>query len=335
MGFSMKRNTILFCILTGLLIVLMGISISKGSISVEFREIFAMLTGGEVEEVHRKIIMDIRMPRVVAAVFLGGGLALSGYMLQTFFHNTIAGPFVLGISSGAKFLVAVLMVYSVRLGFYVNSVAMILAALCGSLLVTLFVLMVSAKVKQMSILIVCGVMVGYICSSVTELIISLADDANIVNLHNWAMGSFSAMDWKDVAYYVPVMSAGFVISFILAKRMEAYAYGAEYAASLGMNLKVFRMVLILVSSVLSATVTAFAGPISFVGIAVPHMMRELFRTDRPIIVIPASFIGGGIFCLFSDLLARCLVAPTELSISTITAIFGAPVVIMMLIRKKR
>ena len=331
----MKKRVVLFSVLTILLIVLVVANICIGSIRVPFSDVLKVITGQGQNLNSYKIIAMIRVPRTLAALLLGGGLALSGYMLQTFFHNPIAGPFVLGISSGAKLLVAILMVTSVQIGFYMNSVLMIIAALIGSIIVTFFVLVVSTKVKQMSILIVCGVMVGYICSAITELIISLADDANIVNLHNWSLGTFSGTDWQDIMYIFPIITASVLISILLSKKMEGYSFGEEYAISLGINVKVFRVCLILLSSILSATVTAFAGPVSFVGIAVPHVMRELFKTDKPIVIIPASFIGGAVFCLFSDLLARMVVAPAELSISTMTAIFGAPVVITMLIKRKR
>lgn len=331
----MKRRITCFGILVAGLVLLVLLNIRIGSIEVSASEIINIMFGGAATSQNSTIILQIRLPRIVASLMLGGGLALAGYMLQTFFHNPIAGPFVLGISSGAKLIVALLMVCSIRFAFYVSSVHMIIAAFFGALLVTGFVLFVSAKVKNMAILIVCGVMVGYICSAVTELVISFADDSNIVNLHNWSMGSFSAISWSDVSVFAPIILLCLVLSALLTKNMEAYFFGEDYAKSLGVNVRFFRIALILVSSVLSATVTAFAGPISFVGIAVPHIARVLFKTDKPIVIVPASFLGGAIFCLFSDLLARCLFAPRELSISTVTAILGAPVVIVMLLKRKK
>ncbi|MCQ2521616.1 MAG: iron ABC transporter permease [Lachnospiraceae bacterium] len=329
----MKKKAGIFFLLTILLLLLVLANICIGSIKIPLQDVFHILSVKESDA--GKIILQIRLPRTIAALFLGGGLALSGYLLQTFFHNPIAGPFVLGISSGAKLVVALLMVYAAQAGIYLGSGMMIFAALVGALLVTVFVLLVSSKIRNMSILIVCGVMVGYICSAITEFVISKADDANIVNLHSWSMGSFSGTDWQDIYVIVPAVLIGLVVAFVLSKRMEAYLFGEEYAVSLGIHVKAFRVVLILLSSILSAVVTAFAGPVSFVGIAVPHIMREVFQSDRPLIIIPASFLGGGIFCLLSDLLARTLVAPAELSISTVTAVFGAPVVIVMLFKRKQ
>ena len=198
-----------------------------------------------------------------------------------------------------------------------------------------WVLVISGKVKNMSLLIVSGVMLGYICSAITELVVAFADDANIVNLHNWSMGSFSGTDWQDIRLMTGIVLIALLLTFLLSKPLNAYQLGEAYAENMGVNLKKFRITVILLSSILSACVTAFAGPVSFVGVAVPHLMKTLFGTAKPIIMIPASFLGGGVFCMFCDLLARNLFAPTELSISTITAIFGSPVVIWIMLHRSR
>lgn len=330
-----KRCTILFGVEILLIILLVIVNIHTGSTDVSLSEALSIIVSGGKGDVTSTIILDIRLPRIIAAFVLGGALALSGYLLQSFFHNPIAGPFVLGISSGAKLVVALLMVAAVEYGMVLSSVSMIVAALFGSLMATVFVILVAKKVHNMSILIVCGVMIGHICSAVTELVVSFASDSNIVNLHTWSLGSFSSVSWSQVYTFVPVVLIGLVAAILLSKGIEAFLYGEQYAFSLGMNVRVFRVLLIGVSSLLSATVTAFAGPISFVGIAVPHIIRSTFRTAKPLVIIVASFLGGGAFCLFCDLLARYLFAPTELSISTITAIFGAPIVISLMMKRKR
>ena len=186
----------------------------------------------------------------------------------------------------------------------------------------------------MSVLVVCGVMIGYICSAVTDFVITFADDANIVNLHNWSMGSFSGMSWESVKVLVLVVFVSLILVFLLAKPIGAYQLGETYARSMGVNIRRFRAELILLSSILSACVTAFAGPISFVGIAVPRLIKGLFGTSRPILIIPGCFLGGAVFCLLCDLIARTVFAPTEVSISSVTAIFGAPVVIAIMVRRK-
>ena len=184
-------------------------------------------------------------------------------------------------------------------------------------------------------LVICGVMIGYICSAITDFVVTFADDSNIVNLHNWSMGSFSGTSWGNVQVCTVVVLISLILAFLMSKPISAYQLGENYAQNMGANIKVFRVSLILLSSILSATVTAFAGPISFVGIAVPHLIKSLMKTAKPILVIPGCFLGGAVFCLFCDLIARTVFAPTELSISSVTAVFGAPIVIYMMVRKQR
>jgi iron complex transport system permease protein len=215
----------------------------------------------------------------------------------------------------------------------VSSGVMIVAAFVGAMISMGFVLLVSGKIRRMSMLVVSGVMIGYICSAVTDFVVTFADDSNIVNLHNWSLGSFSGMTWSNVSVMAVVVGVVLVIVFLMSKPISAYQLGESYAQNLGVNIKAFRVLLILLSSILSACVTAFAGPISFVGIAVPHLVKSLLNTAKPLLVIPACFLGGAVFCLFSDLIARTVFAPTELSISSVTAIFGAPVVIWIMIRR--
>ncbi|MBR5359364.1 MAG: iron ABC transporter permease [Lachnospiraceae bacterium] len=329
-----KKHTLLFICLILAIFALVLINILSGSAGIGAKDVISILLSGDKSSVDGKIIFDIRLPRIIEAIFLGGALALSGYLLQTFFLNPIAGPYISGISSGAKLFVAVLMVFALKIGFAMNSLMLVIAAFIGSLIATGFVLVVSVRVRSMSILIVCGVMVGYICSAITEFIVTFADDSNIVNLHNWSLGTFSAAGWSDAWIYIPVVIAGIIAAVFMSKTIEAYGFGEAYAGSLGINIYGFRVALIIVSSVLSATVTAFAGPVSFVGIAMPHVARNLFKSEKPLVIIPASFLLGSAFCLLCDLLARSMFSPTELSISTVTAVFGAPIVISMMMGRR-
>ena len=329
-----KKNVILYTCLILLILLLSFLSLRIGSTQISANEIWETILHWDTDSVNGTILLNIRFPRMLAAAFLGGALALSGYLLQAFFHNPIAGPFVLGISSGAKLIVAILMVASASAGFGISSMMMVGAAVIGSLIATVFVILAAGKVRSMSILIVCGVMIGYISSAITELLVAFADDSNIVNLHNWSQGSFSGTSWQNVWIFVPVILLGTAAAILMAKGVEAYLYGERYAISVGVNVRRFRILLILISSILSAAVTAFAGPVSFVGIAVPHVVRKIFKSEKPRTVMVGSFLGGAAFSLFSDLIARSLFAPTELSISTITAVFGAPIVISMLLSKK-
>lgn len=333
----MKKNRYkaAFTVLFLLLLLFLAVNICAGSVSIPFGEVLRILGGQRTDVVSADIVLRIRFPRAMAAAILGGGLALSGYLLQTFFHNPIAGPFILGISSGAKLTVALIMVAALRSAFTVSSLAMIVAAFVGAMISMGFVLLMSRLIDKMSMLIVSGVMIGYICTAITDFIVTFADDADIVNLHNWSKGSFSGITWENVAMMSAVVFITFFFIFLMSKPISAYQLGESYAQNMGINIRMFRALLVILSSVLSACVTAFAGPVSFVGIAVPHLVKSLFGTSKPILMIPACFLGGASFCLFCDLLARVLFAPTELSISTVTAVFGAPVVIFIMVHRRK
>ena len=324
-----------FLILIVLLILLLFLNINGGSIRLSAREILAVLGRRSSDATAVSILWNIRLPRILAALLLGGALSVSGFLLQTFFSNPIAGPFVLGISSGAKLVVALVMIFLLGRGITISSLGMVGAAFVGSMISMGFVLAVSKKVNNMSMLVVCGIMIGYICSAITDFFVTFAEDSNIVNLHNWSLGSFSGTSWNSVKIMAVIVLVTLVCVFFLSKPIGAYQIGENYAQNLGVNIKALRVLLILLSSILSACVTAFAGPISFVGIAVPHLIKSLFKTAKPLVIIPAGFLGGAVFCLFCDLIARTVFAPTELSISSVTAVFGAPVVIYIMIRRQQ
>lgn len=322
-----------------ILIILLGIlifwNINSGSIPISLQDVFRIIFLRDGTETAYNIIWEIRLPRILAAVILGGALSVSGFLLQTFFGNPIAGPFVLGISSGAKLIVALTMIFLLGKSIVATSGVMIIAAFTGSMISMGFVLLIAKKVHQMSMLVISGIMIGYICSAVTDFVVTFADDSNIVNLHNWSMGSFSGTTWENVSTMTVVVMTALIITFLMSKPIGAYQLGEGYAQNMGVNIKAFRIALILLSSILSACVTAFAGPISFVGIAVPHLVKSLLKTSKPLLVIPACFLGGAVFCLFCDLIARTVFAPTELSISSVTAVFGAPIVIYIMIHRKK
>ena len=328
----MKNKKIWYVFLTGLLIMLFVLNISLGSVEISVSELVDIIFKGE-EGVHRKIVMNIRLPRALAAILLGGALSVSGYLLQTFFANPIASPFVLGISHGAKMAVAFVMIYFIDNGLKVDSATMIIAAFIGSMISVLFILIISGKVTTVSTLIICGVMIGYICNAITDFLVTFADDSNIVNLHNWSLGSFSGSTMDNVKVLAVAVILGVILSMMISKPIGAYQLGESYAKSLGVNVSLLRVMLVVLSSILSSTVTAFAGPVSFVGIAVPHIVRNMFKTSKASTIIPASFLAGASFCLMCDLIARTVFAPTEMSISTITAVFGAPIVIVIMIKR--
>ena len=331
---SKKRCLTSFILILILLFALFAANILMGSVKVSVHEAVDIILGRSNDALNTNIIKNIRMPRALSAMILGGGLALSGYLLQTFFSNPIVGPFVLGISSGAKLTVALAMIFLLSRGINISGAGMVLSAFIGAMLAMGFVLIISVRVKNMSILVVCGIMTGYICSAITDLVVTFADDSNIVNLHNWSMGSLSGMNWQDVRIMTVMILTCLIAAFLMSKPIGAYRLGEAYAVNMGVNITLLRVLLIIVSSLLAACVTAFAGPISFVGIAVPHLIGSITKTSKPIIMIPGVFLGGAIVTLFCDAIARTLFAPTEVSISSVTAVLLVPVVIMIMIKRK-
>lgn len=326
-----RRLSVGFIALGILLIVFVILNIAIGTEPLSMDRVLDGLFNANSSV--RNIVMNVRMVRIVPAILLGGALALSGFLLQTFFANPIAGPFILGISSGAKLMITITTALFFSRGG-ASSIVQILASFLGAMLSMGFVLAISYKVKRVSMLVICGIMIGYICSAVTEFLLQFIDDSNIIKLHHWTQGGFGNIWWDHVIVIAAVVIPALVLTFLLSKPMGAYQLGETYARNMGVNIRAFRIALILLSGVLSACVTAFAGPISFVGVAVPHLMRRLFKTEKPIVMIPACFLGGATFCLLCDLIARTLVKG-ELSISSVTAIFGAPVVIFVMIRRQK
>ena len=321
-----SREIILFLILCILIAGLMILSLSLGSVSIGSKDIFDILANKTGDEMNMNIIFNIRMPRMIAALLLGGALALSGYLLQTFFNNPIAGPFVLGISSGAKLAVALSMIFILSKGKHISSFTLVTSAFIGAMAAMGFVLLISLRVRNMSILVVCGILTGYICSAITDFTVTFADDSNIVNLHNWSMGSFSGINWDDIRIITVITVICFIAVIFFSKPIGAYRMGEEYARSMGVNIRMLRVMLILLSSFLAASV-------SFVGIAVPHLMKLIFKTTKPLVMIPACFLGGAFITLFCDTIARYILSPTELSVSSVTAVFLVPVVIAMMVKR--
>lgn len=326
------RYAVTFVMLMLLLIVLLYWNVTTGSADITLADVVSVFKG-ESSTVFYNIIYNIRLPRMMAAILLGGALALSGYLMQTFFNNPIVGPFILGVSSGAKLLVALAMIAMLSLGVNLGSWGMVLAAFVGAMMSMGFVLLISLRVKKMSVLVVCGIMIGYICSAITDFVVTFAEDSNIVNLHYWSMGSLSGINWTDIKVMAVLTAICFVIVFCLSKPIGAYRLGEVYATNMGVNIKSLRVALIVLSSLLAACVTAFAGPVSFVGIAVPHLMKMSLKTTKPIVMIPASFLGGAAVTLLCDGIARVLFAPVELSISSVTAVLLVPVVITMMLKR--
>ncbi|MEI3221405.1 MAG: iron ABC transporter permease [Dorea sp.] len=330
-----SRYTVVFLGLLAAFFVIIVLNINTGNVHISVPKILRILFMRDGDAVEYSIIWKIRLPRILMAAILGGALSLSGFLLQTFFSNPIAGPFVLGISSGAKMVVALAMIIFLKHIGHFSSGVLVLAAFIGSLLSTGFILLMSRKIQHMASLLVGGIMIGYICSAITDFVVTFADDSDIVNLHGWSLGSFSGSSWSNIRVAAVIVAVAAIWTFLLSKPIGAYQLGEHYAQSMGVNIQLFRILIILLSSILSACVTAFAGPISFVGIAVPFLTRKAFGTSKPIVIIPGTFFAGAVFCMSCDLIARMALAPVELNISTVTSIVGAPIVIYMMVKREK
>jgi len=328
------RYQIVFLILIVLFVAALILNINTGSVKLSVGRIFQIIFMRDSSDSAYPIIWKIRLPRLLTAAVLGGALSLSGFLLQTFFRNPIAGPFVLGISSGAKMLLAATTIVLSGTMTQIPVSLTVATAFIGSMLSMLFVLIFARKIRSMSALLVIGIMISNICSAVTDFLINFAKEADIVNLTYWSMGTFSGKSWNDLKISSILVIITLIVTFFMSKPIGAYQLGEGYAKSMGINIKVFRVVLIVLSSMLSACVTAFAGPIAFVGIAVPHIAKLMFKTAKPIVMIPGVFLSGAIFCMFCDLVARTVFSPTELTIGTVTAAVGAPVVIWLMLKRK-
>lgn len=309
------------------------INILVGNVNISLDEVMRVLFAGGGDVKSRNIIEGIRLPRAIMTFALGGALAVSGFLLQTYFANPIAGPYILGISSGAKMAVAMSLIFITSGTGYTSNLMLVATAFVGAMAATGFIILISKRVRNMAALLAAGIMIGYICSAITDFLVTFAEDSDIVNLHSWSQGSFSGASMSAAWFSSCLVGIVFVLVMLMSKVLDAFRLGEVYAASVGINVKVCRVLLIVLSSILSACVTAFAGPVSFIGIAVPFLMREVLKSSKPIILIPASFLSGAVFCMVSDLLARMLFAPTEINISAVTSLFGAPIVIFMIIKR--
>lgn len=321
-----SRFIIIFAMMAALTAIFFFITLMTGSVHIPVSHIF---------DSNEPIIYDIRLPRALLSMIIGGALSVSGFLLQTYFKNPIAGPFVLGISSGAKMAVALLLFVSVTFFHGVSSFMMITAAFLGSMLVIFFLIIISRHIEGMSALLIAGIMTGYICNAVCDVLVTFFSDNDIINLHNWTKGSFSGADMSSVKISFVIVIICFILVLCLSKPIEAIMLSESYAFTMGVNVKRLRLFIIIISGILSATAAAFAGPISFVGVAVPFLTAKLLRNTRPLFCIPICFILGALMCLICDLIARTVFAPTELNISTVTSIIGAPVVIFMIITNRK
>jgi iron complex transport system permease protein len=331
-----KRYILVMTLFTIGVFLFLTLNVALGSVNIPLSDTVKIIFGGHsAESAFDSIVVNIRMPRALGALLSGSALAVAGLLLQVFFRNPIVDPFILGISSGATFMVAIAMLGSYLLGAtVVSSLTLSLASFIGAVLVMLVALSVASKVRDIITLLVIGLMTGYITSALSSFLIAFAQSEDIHRFVIWTMGSFSGFRWEHVQWLaiasVPLMAG----SYLMSKQLNAFLLGENYARSMGVNVKVFRYLIIFLSCALAAIVTAFAGPVAFIGLAVPHLARLSLGTSDSRLLIPASILGGAMLISLCDLLSRMLFAPVELPVSATTAIFGAPLVIFFLVKGK-
>ena len=330
-----RRFALVMALFATAMLLLLVLNVALGSVNIPLGDTVRIVLGQGGDDVYQSIIWNIRLPRALGALAGGAVLAVSGLLLQVFFRNPIVGPFILGISSGASFAVALVLLGSYVLGATaVSTLTVSAAAFIGALAVMFVVIAVAGKVRDIITLLVIGLMTGYVASALSSFLIAFAQSEDVHRFVIWTMGSFSGFGWDEVQ----VLSIGGAVllagAYLLAKPLNAFLLGEDYARSMGVNVKAFRYAVIFLSCALAAIVTAFAGPVAFVGLAVPHLARLALGTSDNRVLIPAAILAGAAVTSLCDLMARLIFAPVELPVSATTAIFGAPMVIIFLLKGK-
>jgi iron complex transport system permease protein len=338
---TQKKYRIFFLLLLLALLACFAINISLGSVSIPVKDTFNVILGNSVQnDKWNYIIWDYRIPKAFTAILVGSGLALSGLLMQTLFRNPLAGPFVLGISSGASLGAALFIMgsslFSGILSFtFVNDLSLAIAASIGSFLVLLVVMTVAVKIKDTMALLIIGLMFGSITTAIVSVLSYFTNAEQLQQYIYWSLGSVGNLSWLQLLLLFGIILVGVLLSILSIKPLNSLLLGEDYARSLGVNLKRSRYIIITATGLLAGGITAFAGPIAFVGLAVPHLTRQIFNTTDHKVLVPAVLVYGAILMLICDTIAQLPASVNLLPINAITSIIGAPVVIWLLVRKKK
>ena len=329
-----SRKTILFALLTVLLALLFLADLTFGSIRIPLSETINVFFGKSTNNIYSEILLNFRLPKAITAILAGAALSVAGLMMQTLFRNPLADPYILGVSSGASLGVAIVMMAAAALpvAFISSGWGLVVAAIIGAALVLLLVVGVSYKVQNSVSLLIVGIMFGTIASSLVS-VLQYFSNPDAINLFiMWNMGSLSAVTWEYLQILLPVILAGLLLAFMLTKRLNGLLLGENYARGLGIPITQTRILIVTATGILAGSVTAFTGPIAFVGVAIPHIARGLFRSAKHQYLMPASIVLGASLILICDIISQI---PTHtLPINTISALFGAPVIIWIIMKRK-
>jgi iron complex transport system permease protein len=338
---SQKKYTKQFILLLLLVIVIWFTNISLGSVSIPFTDIVAIIFGDEtVKESWQNIILDFRIPKAITAILVGSGLSISGLLMQTLFRNPLAGPFVLGISSGASLGVALLILGSSVFGGFILSIAfsnwaIAIAASLGSFLVLSAVIIAANKVRNTMSILIIGLMFGSFTGAIISVLSYFSEAQEIQQYVFWSFGSLGNLSWDEIGIFFSIYVIGVIGVFAIIKPLNSLLLGENYAKSLGVNVKQSRVIILVITSLLTGVITAFSGPIAFIGLAVPHLAKLIFTTSNHKILIPATALTGALVLLICDIIAQVPTSEFTLPINAITSLFGAPIVIWLLVRKKK
>ena len=332
---------LLFLILAVVFLLFFTADILLGSIIIPVKQVFlAFFPSSETSEAFRTIVLDFRLPKALTAVFTGAALSLSGLQMQTVFRNPLAGPYVLGISAGASLGVALFVLgFSSSLAFGIFSAtgawSLALVAWAGSFLVMLLVLYVSSRVNDIMTLLILGILFTSAVTAIVSILQYFSNESMLKAFVIWTMGSLGSVTKSQLMVLVPAILAGIILAFLKIKDLNAFLLGEDYARSLGVSIKTSRIIIFLSTSLLAGTITAFCGPIGFIGIAVPHICRVIFKTANHLILVPAVILTGSIVMLFSDIVSQLPGMQTTLPINSVTALIGIPVIIWMIVKNRK
>ncbi|EIA10555.1 FecCD family ABC transporter permease [Flavobacterium frigoris] len=336
-----NRNTVLFLILTIGVVCLFIINISLGSVSIPLKEVFHSLLGGtSSKETWQYIILNYRLPKAIAAVLVGMGLSISGLLMQTLFRNPLAGPYVLGLSSGASLGVAIVILGAAFLpasvaSILLSSYGVVLASSLGSFLVLMAVLVVSYRLRDTMAILIVGLMFGSLTSAIVGTLSYFSTAEQLQKFTFWSLGNLGNLSWTSILILFISVLIGLLLSLFSIKPLNALLLGENYARSLGLNYKRSQLIIIFATSVLAGSITAFAGPIAFIGLAVPHIAKLIFQTSNHVVLFWSTLLFGASIMLICDTISQVPGGDITLPINAVTSIFGAPIVIWLLIRKKK
>lgn len=334
----MKKSTLKFTLLALFVLIFFVLDLVFGSVTIPFKDFFKLLLGEDIKESWQYIILDFRLPKAITAILAGASLSVAGLLMQTLFRNPLAGPFVLGVSSGASLGVAL---YIMGGSFLISTMGIasisnfgiIISAIIGALAVMFLVITAGAKLRNNLTLLIVGIMFGSLTSAVVSILQYFSTAENVQRFVIWTMGSLSAVSMTEISYIAPLIIITLFVCVTLQKPLNTILLGENYARSLGTNIDKIRMTLLVITGILAGVITAYTGPIAFIGIAIPHLSRNLFKTSNHSILIPSVILIGSIFMLICDIFSQLPGNSSTLPINSVSAIFGAPIVIWIIMKR--